>query len=562
MTQLSFSRQRIRTGRGMLALSLLVILSTLLVACGGSSPGSSGPKNTTLTMLANAGGDYPQNFNPYSGSVISGTQGLIYETLLYYNRLNGDVKPWLASSYQLASDAKSITFHLRNDVKWSDGVPFTSDDVVFSVNLLIKNTALDLNGITSFIKDVSASDTYTVTLTLNQAWNPIVWYMGGQTYIVSKHKWSTVTGDMTKYADPNPIGTGPYVVGSFTPQLVTLTKNPHYWQPGKPLVTKVKIPSYSSNTSAELALRNGEIDWTNLYIPDIEKTFVAVDKAHNHYWFPASDVVMLYLNLTKYPFNLLPVRKAISMALNRDQLFKVGEGGYEPAASPTALLPYNKDYVAPEYANATFVQDPAGAMKQLESAGFHKGGDGIYADNKGKKLEFNLNVVSGYTDWITDTQIMASNLNNVGIKVHVNTIDFDPYFNALQNGDYDMAMLWTNPGPTPYYIYNGLLASSNSAPIGQSAASNYERWQDPATDSLLNDYASSTDLNVQKQAIYGLQKIMVEKLPSIPLTNEPYWYQYRTNKFTGWPDEQHQYAAPGTAVYPDIEYVLLNLQPV
>jgi peptide/nickel transport system substrate-binding protein len=85
---------------------------------------------------------------------------------------------------------------------------------------------------------------------------------------------------------------------------------------------------------------------------------------------------------------------------------------------------------------------------------------------------------------------------------------------------------------------------------------------DPATDKLLNQYAATTDPNVQKQTIMALEKIMVEQLPSIPLTAEPYWYQYSTAKFVGWPDEQHPYAAPGTAVYPDIEYVLLNLHPV
>jgi len=82
---------------------------------------------------------------------------------------------------------------------------------------------------------------------------------------------------------------------------------------------------------------------------------------------------------------------------------------------------------------------------------------------------------------------------------------------------------------------------------------------DPNTDALLNQYATSTDPAVQKQAIIGLEKIMVEQLPSIPLTNEPYWYQYNTSKFVGWPDQQHPFAAPGTANYPDIEYVVLNL---
>ncbi len=551
-----------RTKVGMQLLSLLVLLMLLLVACGGgSTTATKSPKKTSLTILAQQQGTFPRNFNPYNPSVISGTQGMIYETLLAYNRLDGTVKPWLAESYSMAPDARSITFHLRPNVLWSDGQPFTSDDVVFTVNLLRKYTAMDLEGIGSFVKDITAPDAHTVQVTLNKAYNPALWYLGGQTFILSKHGWTSVKGDGSQYADPNPIGTGPFVVKSFSPQLVVLSKNPKYWQPGKPDVTELRYPAFNSNTSAELALQKGQIDWTNLFIPDIDKTYINLDKEHNHYWFPSSDIVMLFLNLKKYPFNLLPVRQAISDSINRDQLNAVGESGYEPAANPTGLLPFNKDYMAPEYADLKFTQDVAKADSLLEGAGFQKGSDGIYADKNGKRLSFTLNVVSGYTDWITDCQLMARDLQSAGIKVNINTLDFDAYNNNLLTGNYDMAMLWTNPGPTPYYIYDAMLRSTNSAPIGQQATSNYERWMDPATDKLLDQYASSTDPTAQKQAIMGIEKIMVEQLPSIPLTNEPYWYQYSTSKFVGWPDAQHPYAAPGTAVYPDIEYVVLNLRP-
>jgi peptide/nickel transport system substrate-binding protein len=550
-----------KTRQGMLLLSSLIILSVVLAACGGSTTVHKTNQNSSLTLLANASGDYPRNFNPYSPSVIGGTQGFIYETLLAFNRLNGDVKPWLAASYEVASDATSITFHLRQGVQWSDGQPLSSDDVLFTLGLLKKYPAMDISSISQFIKDVSAPDASTVKVTLNKPFYPMLWYLGGQTYILPKHVWSSVQGDGSQYADPNPVGTGPYVVKSFTPQLVVLSKNPKFWQPGKPEVTELKIPSYNSNTSAELALQKGQIDWTNLYIPDIQKTYIALDKQHNHYWFPASDVVMLYLNLTKYPFNLLPVRQAISYALDRNQLYQVGESGYEPPASPTALLPLNKDFLASEYANTVFSVDTTKSAQLLEEAGFTKGADGIYADRNGKKLSFNLNVVSGYTDWITDCQLMAKELQTVGIKANVNTIAFDAYYNALQVGNYDTAMLWTNSGPSPYYLYDGLLRSTNSAPIGQPASTNYERWMDSNTDKLLDQYATSTDPAVQKQAIMGIEKIMVEQLPAIPLTNEPYWYQYSTARFVGWPDEQHPYAAPGTAEYPDIEYVVLNLHP-
>jgi peptide/nickel transport system substrate-binding protein len=551
-----------KTSKGLLLLSFLMIFAIVLAACGGTNTTAHKVnKNSSLTLLGNAGGDYSRNFNPYNPSVISGTPGLIYETLLYFNRLDGSVKPWLASSYDRSSDATSITFHLRKGVVWSDGQPFTSDDVVFTLGLLKKYPSMDVSSIMPFIKDISAPDAYTVQVTLNKPFYPLLWYLGGQTYMLPKHVWSSVKGDGSQYADPNPVGTGPYIVKSFTPQLVILSKNPKFWQPGKPEVSELKIPSYDSNTSAELALQKGQIDWTNLYIPNIQKTYINLDPQHNHYWFPASDIVMLFMPLTKYPFNLLPVRQAISSAIDRSKLDQLGESGYEPPANPTGLLPYNKDYMDPQYANLSFTVDTAKSEQLLQGAGFTKGSDGIYADKNGKKLSFNLNVVSGYTDWITDCQLMATELQAVGIKVNVNVIAFDAYYNALQNGTFDMALLWTNPGPTPYFLYDALLRSTNSAPIGQPASSNYERWNDPTTDALLNQYATSTDPTVQKQVIVSIEKIMVEQMPSIPLMNEPYWYQYNTSKFVGWPDQQHPYAAPGTAEYPDIEYVVLNLHP-
>jgi peptide/nickel transport system substrate-binding protein len=556
------SRSSGKIKQGTFWLSFLTILVIVLAACGGSNSTTQLKRPAhpnSLTILANEQDAYTQNFNPYSPGLITGTQGLIYEPLLNVNRLDGTVKPWLASSYEQASDAQSITFHLRQGVTWSDGQPFTSDDVVFTLNLILKNSSIDLTGIGAAVKSVSAPDASTVIVTLSKPFNPIVWILGGQVYMLPKHTWSSVKGDPSQYADPNPVGTGPYIVRSFTPQLVDLVKNPKFWQPGKPQVDEVKIPAYSSNESAQLALQKGQIDWTNLFIPALDKTYVALDKQHNHYWFPSSDDVMLYLNLTKAPFNDLQVRKAISFALNRETISKLGEAGYEPPANPTGLVGESiKSYIDPQFASMQFTQNAAQADQTLESDGWIKGSDGFYAKN-GKQLAFNIIVVSGYSDYVADCQVMVRDLKAAGINATVSAMSNDAFTNALQNGQYDAGILWTNPGPTPYYIYDGLLRSTNSAPIGQSAPSNYERWMDPATDKLLDQYASSTDPQVQKQALDGLQQIMVNQLPSIPLTAEPYWYEYSTAKFVGWPDAQHPYSSPD---YHDLEYVLVNLQPV
>lgn len=550
-----------KTHRRLLLLSSLLAIVVLFTACGGGGVAQKPTKQTPLAIVANEGGDFSRTFNPFSSSPNYGAQGMIYETLYIYNRLDGSATPWLATSYQFSNNNTTITFHLRQGVKWSDNTPFTSADVVYTLNLLKKYSAMDISGLWQFLKDVSAPDTSTVVVNLNSPFTPIMWYLAGQTWMLQKTHYSTVKGDVSQYADPDPVGTGPYLLKSFTPQIYALVKNPNYWQPGKPTVNEITFPAFDSNTSAELALDSGQIQWEGDYIPNVQQTYIKRDPVHNHYWFPPSDIVMLYLNTAKYPFNLLPVRQAISAAIDRQKLDTVAENGYEPVASPTGLvLPSNKNFLSPTYASTSFSLAPATAAQLLQSAGFTKGSDGIYADKNGKKLAFSIDVVTGYTDWITQCQIMVADFKAVGMDVTVNSIAYNAYYNALQMGTYTTAISWTNPGPTPYYLYDSLLRSTNTAPIGQSANSNWERWSDPNTDKLLNQFASTNDPAVQQQAIAGIQQIMVNQLPAIPLTNEPYWAEYSTVQFTGWPDATHPYMVPSPFMSPDSEYVLLHLQ--
>jgi peptide/nickel transport system substrate-binding protein len=542
-------------------LSLLVICVLLLAACGGGS--AQQQKTTVLTVTPNSiGGDFTKNFNPFSATPDSGTQGMIYETLLFFNSMDGSIHPWLASSYQFSSDATSITFNIHPNVQWSDGQPFTSDDVVFTLNMLKQFPALDLNGLWGYLKGVSAPNASTVKVTLSRPYTPILWYLGGRTWIVPKHIWSSIA-DPVKEINANPVGTGPFVLKSFIPQLIDLAKNPKYWQPGKPEVSELRYPAYDSNTTAELQLDQGKLDWTGIYTPNIQKTFVSRDPTHNHYWFPPSSVVMLYVNLAKPPFNQLAVRQAMSLAIDRQQLNKVGESGYEPPAHPSGLvLPAQQKFLSPDYTNASFTVDTAKANQLLQSAGFTKGSDGIYADKNGHKLDFKMNVVTGWTDWVTDCQIMANELKAIGMNVFVNSLSYNAYYSALQLGNFDTAISWTNPGPTPFFMYDSLLYSKYTAPLNSTAVSNWERWKDPATDQLLNQYASSVDSHTQTQALYGLQKIVVEQLPSIPLIYGATWYEYSTAHFSGWPDANNQYAVPSPYTLPDAEIVVLNLHPV
>ena len=144
------------------SLALLLLALSLSAACGKSQVANA---NTPVTIVPNSIGDLQRNFNPFPIGVFL-SPGVIYETLVFVNREDNTVKPWLASSYDISSDAKTFTFHLRNGVKWSDGQPFTSDDVVFTLDALKKSPAIDDNSLWSHIATVSAPDASTVKVAM------------------------------------------------------------------------------------------------------------------------------------------------------------------------------------------------------------------------------------------------------------------------------------------------------------------------------------------------------------------------------------------------------------
>lgn len=546
------------------AASLFFVLAILLTACGGSSA-TTGTNSTpaakhVLTVAPTPGKEFVANFNSFLDPQIAmwGTEGLIYETLLYVNQKDGKVQPWLASSYDLSQDGLTLTFHLNTAVKWSDGKPLTSDDVLYTYQLMQQNPPLDFHSEwKSMIKSVAAPDASTFVVTLQKPDATAVFYVGGQVYIVPKHIWSTFS-DPAKATNEKPVGTGPFTLSSFTPAIFKLAKNPNYWNTAlAPKVDEVDVPSEKSNADTTLLLAQGNIDWVGVgYDPKYDAIWVNKDPAHNHTYFPASNIVTLAMNLTKFPFNILAVRQAISVAIDRKEL-QDKANPYAPPANPTGLiLPAQDSYVADAYKGLTYSVDDAKAESILQAAGFKKDANGIYALN-GKEISFKLEAPTGWTDWNSDQKLIQQQLAKVGIKVDVQFPDFTTvYLPEVTNGNFDAVLHWTDPGPTPYYLYKDLLAST------QVPATNVERWKDPATDKLLAQYTTSTDSATQTAAIQGLEKIMVEQVPTISLTYNPFWDEYSTSRFTGWPDKDNPYVNPSPYTYPDIEQVVLHLTPV
>ncbi len=562
MVHSSISAFKMKTKTGATLLTLLFIFSLVLSACsgGGAHKARTGP--TRMTINGGPSGDYAVAYSPYDTTTTTpGTRSLLYETLLFTNLQKSETLPWLASSYQFSPDATTLTLSIRQGIKWSDGQSFSADDVFFTLNMLKKYPAADGNQLWSYFASVTEPDSNSVVIKLKKAYLPILYYVGN-VFIVPKHVFELV-GDPTKFINAHPVTTGPYLVQSFSPQLVVLKKNPNYWQADKFQVQELRFPAYNNNESVQLDLERGNIDWAGIFLNNVATSYVKRDPAHNHYWFPPSSTTLLYLNLAEAPFQQLAVRQAISLSLDRQKMVTVGESGYSTLANPTGIIvPNQQKFVAPEY-NGQLLNgiNDTKAEQLLQGAGYTKGSDGIYAKN-GQKLSFSIIGVQGWTDEDTDEQIISDNLKAIGINLTVNLISVNDYYTKLFNGQFDMVFNGSTTGPTPYYFYAALLSSKNTAPIGQYASSNWERYQNPTTDQLLNQYAATADQAQQTTIVTQLQHIMVEQLPAIPLFYGVYFNEYSTKNFTGWPDTENAYASPAPWMNPDVAMVLMNLKPV
>ncbi|HLZ62538.1 MAG TPA: ABC transporter substrate-binding protein [Ktedonosporobacter sp.] len=537
----------------------LVICALLLSACSGnnSTTPTSGPKADTLESLAAVGDDFVNNYNPNAVVTIFPETTLIYDTLLDVNAPDNSVKPWLVQTWEWSGDNKVLTFHLRPNVKWADGQLLTSKDVAFTINLVKKYPQADYFGIWQKLTSLTIVDDATIQFTLNTPFYELLPWLGSYN-IEPEHIYSKIQGDPTKYIDDHPVGTGPYMLESFTPNLVTFVANPNFWEPGKPAVKRIKFHVYKNTDTAQLQLFAGKLDVATMQpSSNIDKNFVQKDSQHNHYWFVPGNVLILSTNVTKKPLSDVAVRQAISQALDRDKMSKIAELGYMPVASPTLLLlPNYKDYLAPQYADLKYSQDIQKAQSTLEAAGYTKGSDGIYVGKDGQKLSFQINVDSSAGDRVTIGQMMVESLKSVGMDVSLNTLPSQTWDDKMRLGDYDTAVTQINGGVSPFDFYNFLLNWKYSGPIGtkvEGSTVNFERWNDPTTNQLLDQFLGTSDLAAQKQLIYKYEQIMVEQVPSVPLLYQASWFEYRTAKFTGWPSADNQYTVGGSEqMYTDI----------
>lgn len=551
------------TARRLLRPLLPALLATAVTSCVRERPPA--PEGV-LVVSQEQHSSWIRNFNPLTTAAAARWPTLagVYEPLFVFNSVKSEYVPWLGLDWTWSEDSRTVRVTTREGVLWSDGRPFSAHDVVFTFELLHAHAALDRGGVWGFLEGVRAPDDRTVEFVFQRVYIPGFDDLAGQP-IVPAHVWKEIE-DPVAFPNENPVATGPFTeVRVFQNQVYELGRNPRYWQEGKPYLDGLRFPSYPSNDRANLALVFGEAEWAGNFVPAIDRVFVERDPENHGYWFPLTgSCIFLYANTTRAPFDDPRVRQALSLGIDRELLVEVALYRYTQPAHATGLSDGFASWRDPGIGSEWVHFDAEAANRLLDEAGFARGPEGWRLLPDGRIWDYQILTVSGWSDWVRACQVIARGFEALGIRASVRTYDFGAWFQAVQEGEFDLSLGWSFEGATPYAFYRWLMSSATVRPVGEASAGNWHRYASAAADSALARFEREPDREAQRMLSWELQRTFVREAPAIPLYPNPSWAEYNTRRFRGFPSRENPYADPSPNKFGRGEclLVLTELRPV
>lgn len=540
----------------------LTITLTGVAACGSGSGDDAGNAAGVLN-IGMPNGPQTENHNPFlpsSSGASLGYRWMIFEPLVMTNQVkpSEEGKPWLATAWEWSDNYQKLVLTIRDGVQWSDGEAMTANDVAYTYNLLKDTPALNINAI-PFDQVTASGNQVTATFTSSQFVNQVDIL---SSIVVPEHQWSTLEDPATDTLK-EPIGTGPYELKTFTPQTVTLTRRAEYWQ-DLPEPKELRYTSYNDNNAQTTALANGSSEWAFTFISNYQAVYVDKDPEHHKLWFPGTLAIHgLFLNTEHKPFDDPALRRAMSMVVDREDIFNQGEAGYfyPQVTSVTGIpTPAGDAFLAPEFKGKTYEIDVEGAKEELTSNGYRYDGDTLL-DKTGKPVKITLSNPAGWSDYITDLEILKDNFSEIGIEATVDKANTDAWTTNIDTGQFEAAMHWTNGGATPYDLYQSMMDGKLYKPRGEAGTNgNWGRFRNDEATAALNSYANAEDDATRTEAMHELQRIFVEQMPVLVTSAANAGGEYSTKNWVGWPDEDHQYAPAQPTLLNSLD-IVLHLKP-
>ncbi len=513
------------------------------------------PGGGTLTVCA---WEELTNLNPYACCILGYDPiwGGILQRLISFDP-SGTSVPVLAKEVPtlqnggLSKDGRTVTYHLRPDVKWADGTPFTSADVKFSYEYIMKpeNQVSSRAGF-ELVENIETPDPLTAVVHFKRyyaPWMTIPWFIIPKHILQKEPNFNKVDWDVKM------LGTGPfYVTESVAGDHLTLSKNPYYWEQGKPYLDQVIILWVPDREAQKARFRAGDCDMA----VDLIETDIAAMKA-----LPGVDVYIrtgglverLWLNLSAnkganrgdpshahFFLGDIRVRQALELAINKQEMVNTVLAGVNKVATSDCPGGWAQAALKPSR------YDPARARELLQQAGWVSASkDGIREcrgckyGTPGDRASITLRTTTAKFRQL-DAQLIQKYLRNVGVELNVETPTGGLFWGGFNEGglaatgSFDMDMwtelCWVDPAPTLEQTYN----SSQIPSSNNSAGRNKMRFVSQEFDQMLLQGASAISLQERAKAYKRAQEILVEQKPVIYLFERTDITAIRSSRVKNW----------------------------
>ena len=511
--------------------TLFVVFGLVLSACGGALPAPAEPagRGGTVTFVIS---EEPAGLNRYLADAAIVRQ-VSDATIIGLTEPNekGEYQARLAADLPtISEDRKTVTWKLREGLKWSDGQPLTSDDIKFTWEAVSNPASGAFSGMAGFdlIESIETPDAQTAVVQYSE---PYVDYLGQFSAGILPRHATGAPEEMTTWEwNMKPVAAGPFVVTDWrSGESITMERNPNYYEEGKPYLDKL-IFRIAPEPAAQTALMVSGEAQVHLWPSEDKADYDPLMKGK------AEEVLVPGLWNMAMDFNLskpgdddpgasaphpilgdLRVRQAISHAIDYDSLINdVLNGQVAPSTSPFAYGWYKCDI--PRMYNF----DAEKAKQLLTEAGWVEGPDGIrvaqgaqYAED-GTRLSLELQGYTGYEPLERVEQFIVENLKDVGIEANIVNYDYSIIFGSFADGsprkigDYDMLIYDRSYGIEPHGSVQVDYLSTNIPTADNPEGDNHFRWVNPKADEAINTAGSTFDQSVRREAYCELGKLIQE----------------------------------------------------
>jgi peptide/nickel transport system substrate-binding protein len=455
---------------------------------GGGDEGGGGGGGGGGTLVA-AVSAQPDQLDPHVTTAYASFQVLenVYDTLVVPNAEDLTLEPSLAESWETSEDGLTWTFALREGVTFHDGSEFDSADVVYSYNRIIDE---ELSNAFRFstVESVEAPDPQTVVVNLTDPTPNLLERIGSFKGMAIVPEGAADDLDLTTEA----VGTGPFQLESSDASATVLTRYDDYWGEEVTL-DEVEFRYIVEPAAALTALQNGEVQWTDNVPPQQIEALEGNDQVELETT-PSTDYWYMSMNYDVPPFDNRDVRRAIATAVDREAVAEAATFG-AARANQTAIPEGNFYYT--DY--APFEPDVEAARQLIEDAGVQT------------PITMGLMVTDELPESVTAAQVIASQLEPIGIDVDIQNEDFATWLDRQGKGDFDAFLLsWLgNLDPAAFYAEQHTTDGPN----------NYQGYSNPDVDELLQQGASETDEDARKEVYDQAAEIIVDDVSYLYLYN-------------------------------------------